>query len=147
MCTQQCLSPTGSAWEYLRPNALPVCRCIYLELYVLDAAGSLLDAALLAAVAALSDLKLPQAAVNDSGNVMLKEAGQQQEQPQQPPAVALRLRAVPLCTTCILYEGQLLTDPTAEEEALAACNISTAVDERGRLLAGQLLLLACSLLC
>ena len=85
--------------------------------------------------------------MNDSGNVMLREAGQQHEQPQQPPAVPLRLRAVPLCTTCILYEGQLLTDPTAEEEALAACTITTAVDERDRLIAGQLLVAACSLMC
>ena len=112
---------------------------------MLDAAGSLLDAALLAAVAALSVLKLPQAAVNTRGNVTLREAGQEQDQPQQaPPAVPLRLRAVPLCTTCILYEGQLLTDPTAEEEALAACTISTAVDERDRLIAGQLLFADCS---
>ena len=133
--------------EQLWPGALPACRCVYLELYVLDAAGSLLDAALLAAVAALSDLKLPQAAVNDNGSVTLREAGQRQEQPQQAPAVPLRLRAVPLCTTCILYEGQLLTDPTAEEEALAACTISTAVDDRDRLIAGQPLLAACSLMC
>ncbi len=147
MCTQQCLSPTGSACPPLWPGALPVCRCVYLELYILDAAGSLLDAALLAAVAALSTLKLPQAVVNNSGNVMLREAGQQQEHPKQTPAVPLRLRAVPLCTTCILYEGQLLTDPTAEEEALAACTISTAMDERDRLIAGRLLLAARSLMC
>eukprot|EP00891_Asterochloris_glomerata_P004633 jgi/Astpho2/4633/fgenesh1_pg.00067_%23_145_t len=123
-----CISPGKAVW------------CVYLELYILDAAGSLLDAALLAAVAALSTLKLPQAVVNNSGNVTLREAEQQQESPKQTPAVPLRLRAVPLCTTCILYEGQLLTDPTAEEEALAACTISTAMDERDRLIAGPFLL-------
>ncbi|MCO5577162.1 hypothetical protein L7F22_030986 [Adiantum nelumboides] len=41
----------------------------YLDVYCLDADGSLLDAALLASTAALADLKLPEIAVTDDGKV------------------------------------------------------------------------------
>ena len=41
----------------------------YLDIYILDNDGALLDACLLAAAAALQMLHLPPASVNDEGNV------------------------------------------------------------------------------
>ena len=42
---------------------------LYLDLYILDADGSLLDACLLAAAAALRDVRLPAVQLTEDGNV------------------------------------------------------------------------------
>jgi exosome complex RNA-binding protein Rrp42 (RNase PH superfamily) len=54
---------------------------LYLDLYILNAAGSLLDAALLAALAALQDTALPAGAaagaVTGYGKLLCKSAARQ----------------------------------------------------------------------
>lgn len=47
---------------------------VFLDIYVLDADGALLDVCLLAAVAALLGLRLPHVEVNDQGQVTLPQA-------------------------------------------------------------------------
>lgn len=49
------------------------CWIIYLDIYVLDADGSILDACLLGAVTAISGLKsLPQVAIDEAGVSLLE---------------------------------------------------------------------------
>lgn len=55
---QLCIADGKAAW------------LAYLDIYILDADGSLLDVSLLAAVAALQSLQLPRVAVNDEGAVV-----------------------------------------------------------------------------
>lgn len=46
----------------------------------------------------------------------------------------ISLAYVPMGTTCAMYEGRLITDPDAEEEALAASLITSVVDGTGRII-------------
>lgn len=48
----------------------------------------------------------------------------------------LRLSSVPMATTCAMYDGHIITDPDAEEEALAASTITSVVDNTGALIGG-----------
>ena len=48
----------------------------------------------------------------------------------------LRLSSVPMATTCAMYDGHIITDPDAEEEALAASTLTSVVDNTGALIGG-----------
>ena len=50
----------------------------------------------------------------------------------------IRFGYVPMATTCAMYEGCLITDPDAEEEALAAALITSVVDGAGRIIGTRL---------
>ena len=117
-----CIDPGRAAW------------CIYLDIYILDAAGALLDTALLAAVASLANMRLPPVIVNDQGNVV-SSAESGQSTPQQ----KLQLHSIPQSITCGICNGKLLVDPTAEEEALMETTVNTIIDGQSRLISGKLL--------
>ena len=51
----------------------------------------------------------------------------------------LHLSYVPIATTCAMYEGRLITDPDAEEEALAASTTTSVVDGMGRIIGARML--------
>ena len=115
-----CIDPGRAAW------------CVYLDIYLLDAAGSLLDAALLAAIACLANMQLPSVTVNDQGKVVpIKEADL--KAPQQ----KLQMHSMPVSVTCGTFSGKLLVDPTAEEEALLSATVNTIVDAQGHLISGR----------
>ena len=46
----------------------------------------------------------------------------------------LNLSSVPMATTYAMYDGHIITDPDAEEEALAASTLTTVVDGTGTLI-------------
>ncbi|GAQ79983.1 exosome complex component RRP43 [Klebsormidium nitens] len=116
----------------------------YLDIYCLDADGSLLDAALLAAVAAFADLTLPPVRVNPEGHVLpvlsgaqggnLRENGDASSEVVTVERRKLTLGAMPWAATIGLYKGHLIVDPTAEEEALLESTVTTILDEAGRLI-------------
>ncbi|KAK9908249.1 hypothetical protein WJX75_004814 [Coccomyxa subellipsoidea] len=100
---------------------------VFLDIYVLNADGSLLDVCLLAAVSALLGLRLPHVEVNDQGQVVTKaEMGGSAAEVRR-----FGLKTVPMALTCGLYSGHLIADPTSEEETLAASLVSTIVDASG----------------
>ena len=115
-----CIDPGRAAW------------CVYLDVYLLDAAGSLLDAALLAAIACLATMQLPLVTVNDQGKVVSAK-----ESDPQMPQQKLQLQSMPLSVTCGTFNGKLLVDPTAEEEALLSTTVNTIVDAQGKLISGR----------
>eukprot|EP00887_Chlorella_sp_A99_P002376 scaffold10.g2376.t1 len=94
--------------------------------------GALHDACLLAAVAALSSLRLQAVSVNDAGRVQPPTAEDAAAAATAPPLVLLRCRPVSL--TCGLYQSRLLVDPTAEEQQLLDGSVVVTVDEAGELL-------------
>lgn len=113
-----CIDPGKAAWH------------LYLDIYILDAAGSVLDAALLAALAALASTRLPSVKVNEQGKVV-------SDSQQQLQADRLQLLAMPVSVTSGTFMGKLLVDPTAEEEPLLENNITMIVDSNGKLIAGR----------
>lgn len=126
---------------------------LYLDVYILNAAGSLQDAAVLAAVAALQDTLLPAVHVTPDGNVERGSAGSSGDgssdcapssgQQQQPGAVPLQLACLPLSLTCGLYKGKLVADPDHEEEDLVSACVSVVVDGQQRLLGARGWLAGC----
>jgi exosome complex RNA-binding protein Rrp42 (RNase PH superfamily) len=46
----------------------------------------------------------------------------------------LHLSFVPMATSCAMYGGCLITDPDAEEVAVASSIVTSVVDEGGRLI-------------
>lgn len=114
-----CIDPGRAAW------------CIYLDVYILDAAGALLDTALLAAVACLANINLPSVTVNEQGTVVSAT------QPEEATSLRkLSLRSLPFSVTCGTFSNRLIVDPTSEEEALLQATISTIVDGQGKLISG-----------
>eukprot|EP00775_Hariotina_reticulata_P012502 gene12502-12637_t len=119
---------------------------VYLDLYILNAAGSLLDAALLAAVAALQGTKLPAVHLTEEGNVERdvqqaadgtfdsSSGGDGSSSRADASWVPLQLHDTPLCLTCGVYKDQLIADPDHEEEALMAATISVVLGTRKELL-------------
>eukprot|EP00878_Enallax_costatus_P012109 GHUV01012642.1.p1 GENE.GHUV01012642.1~~GHUV01012642.1.p1 ORF type:complete len:186 (-),score=43.59 GHUV01012642.1:398-955(-) len=113
---------------------------LYLDIYVLNAAGSLLDTSLLAAVAALQDTRLPAVHMTEEGNVE-RDGLEDIEQADAAVAAAavktapLQLHGTPLSLTCGVYkQQQILADPDHEEEDLMAASITVVIDEQRNLL-------------
>jgi exosome complex component RRP43 len=109
---------------------------LYLDLYVVDAAGGLLDAALLAAVAALRDARLPAVHLTPEGNV---ERGLGPENDGGGGGGGgggrpLELAGAPVCLTCGVYKEHIVVDPDHEEEALMGARVSVVIDGSGGLL-------------
>lgn len=122
----------------------PVMHCCT-SLPALRADGSLHDACLLAALAALSSLQLRAVSIDESGRVQTGAAAQQQQRQQQQQSERpagqqerrLALSCQPVSLTCGLYRGRLLADPTAEEEPLLEAQATATVDESGAVLGEQ----------
>lgn len=107
------------------------------SLPALHADGSLHDACLLAALAALSSLRLRAVSIDESGRVQTGAAAQQQQQGEQLAGQQerqLALSCLPGSSTCGLYRGRLLADPTAEEEPLLEAQVTAVLDESGAVL-------------
>ncbi|GLC34487.1 hypothetical protein PLESTB_001255900 [Pleodorina starrii] len=112
-----------------------------LDLYVLDADGAVLDAALLAALAALRDTRIPPVRSTREGHYVAVGAGggggggggggEGGLVAGSPSRVGLR--RCPLGLTCCLYRDHILVDPTADEERLAECAVSVVLDQHGRM--------------
>ena len=116
------------------------CECTGLP----PADGSLHDACLLAALAALSSLRLHAVTVDDTGRIQraaeAEAAGQKQQRQQerqqegQQQLRRLDLGCQPVSLTCGIYRGRLLVDPTAEEEPLLEALLTATVDQAGAIL-------------
>jgi exosome complex component RRP43 len=130
---------------------------LYLDVYVLNAAGALLDAALLAAVAALRDCRLPAVHLTAEGNVERGADPDGEEGDDGSGGAAameadgrgrpLALSAAPSCLTCGLYRGHVVVDPDHEEEALMGARVSVVVDGAGGLMGERAVVVVALMLC
>ncbi|KAA8517104.1 hypothetical protein F0562_017397 [Nyssa sinensis] len=104
----------------------------YLDIYCLDADGSLFDAALLSAVAAFAHLQIPVVSLNDDGRVVVvpeeNEGGELEKEPVNKGKRKLKLSSIPFSLTCILHKNYILADPTAEEESVMETLVTVALD-------------------
>jgi hypothetical protein len=113
--------------------------------------GSLHDACLLAALAALSSLRLHKVSVDEAGRITTAaasenaaeaaaaggnaaEAGSSQQGAPQQQRQQLELRSMPVSLTTGVFRERLLVDPTAEEEPFLEVAATVTVDEGGDLL-------------
>jgi exosome complex component RRP43 len=108
----------------------------YLDVYCLNADGSLFDAALLSAVAAFTHLQIPLVSVNEEGRVFTV-SGEQQEKTKlelvNKEKRKLSIGNTPFPVTCVIHKEHILVDPTAEEEAVMETSITIVLDTLGNL--------------
>ncbi len=97
---------------------------LYLDIYVLDHSGNMTDAASLAAIGALMNLKIPKYG-EDKKLIRDESVGK------------LNLKHFPLATTLAKIDKYLLADPTREEMLAADAKITIATTQDGRIAAMQ----------
>jgi exosome complex component RRP42 len=90
---------------------------VFVDIYVLNHDGNLIDAAALAAVAALMNTKMPNYKVED-GEVKFK-----------PGYTQLPVKQHPITVTCAKIGDKLVVDPWLEEEQAMDARISMAIDD------------------
>jgi exosome complex component RRP42 len=102
---------------------------IWLDIYVLDHDGNLLDASMIGSMLALAQLKIPYFEVDPvTGNVKVDKSK--------------RITPLPInryIATVTVYKigDVLLVDPTAEEEAIASASLAISVSEEGNIVGMQ----------
>jgi len=98
---------------------------IFVDVYVLNHDGNLIDASALAAVAALVNTKMPNYEVED-GEVKIKTGYS-----------PLPLKAHPITVTVAKINGKLVVDPWIEEEQVMEARMSMAINDSGNICAIQ----------
>ena len=90
---------------------------VFVDVYVLNHDGNLIDASALAAVAALLNTKMPNYEVED-GEVKIKSGSTQ-----------LPIKQHPVTVTCAKIGAKLVVDPQLEEEQVMDARLSMAIDD------------------
>lgn len=97
---------------------------LYVDIVCLNHDGNVLDAALLATVVALRNLRLPQVEITDTEMVMVKE---------QEVKKMLSIQNYPVPLSFGLIDDYVLADPTFEEESLLSTIFTIVYNNEGRL--------------
>ncbi len=98
---------------------------VFVDVYVLNADGNLIDASALASMAALMNTKMPNYEIKD-GELKLKQG-----------YTPLPLKSRPITVTIGKINDKLIIDPAAEEEQVMDARISMAVNGEGNICAIQ----------
>jgi exosome complex component RRP42 len=98
---------------------------VFVDVYVLNHDGNLIDASALAAVAALMNTKMPNYEVKD-GEVVIKQGYTQ-----------LPMKSHPITVTLGKINNKLIVDPWLEEEQVMDSRISIAFNNEGNICAIQ----------
>ena len=98
---------------------------VFVDVYVLNHDGNLIDASALAAVAALMNTKMPNYEVKN-GEVVIKQGYTQ-----------LPMKSHPITVTLGKINNKLIVDPWLEEEQVMDSRISIAFNEEGNICAIQ----------
>ncbi len=98
---------------------------VFVDVYVLNHDGNLIDASALAAVSALTNTKMPNYEIEE-GELKIK-----------PGYSRLPLKSRPITVTLAQINGKLVVDPWVEEEQVMDARISIAVNDEGSICAIQ----------
>jgi exosome complex component RRP42 len=98
---------------------------VFVDIYVLNHDGNLIDASALAAMAALLNTKMPNYEIKD-GELKIKQG-----------YTPLPVKSHPVTVTTGKINGHLITDPQAEEEQVMDSRITFATKEDGTICAIQ----------
>jgi exosome complex component RRP42 len=98
---------------------------VFVDVYVLNHDGNLIDASAIAALAALLNTKMPNYEIKD-GELKIKQG-----------YTPLPLKSHPITVTLGKINGQLIVDPWIEEESVMDSRITFATNEAGNICAIQ----------
>ena len=98
---------------------------VFVDIYVLNHDGNLIDASAIAAMAALMNTKMPNYEIKD-GELKIKQG-----------YTPLPLKSHPITVTIGKINNKLITDPIAEEEQVMESRITFATKEDGTICAIQ----------
>ena len=98
---------------------------VFVDVYVLNHDGNLIDASALAAMSALLNTKMPNYEI-ENGEVKIK-----------PEYTPLPIRNHPITVTFAKINGNLVVDPGLEEEQVMDARLSMAIDDDGNICAIQ----------
>jgi exosome complex component RRP42 len=98
---------------------------VFVDVYVLNHDGNLIDASALAAVAALMNTKMPNYEVKD-GEVIIKQG-----------YTPLPMKSHPITVTLGKINGKLIVDPWLEEEQVMDSRLTIAFNDEGNICAAQ----------
>jgi exosome complex component RRP42 len=102
---------------------------LWLDIYVLDHDGNLIDAAMIGSMMALAQLKVPYFEVDQiTGSVKVDKSKY---------TAPLQINRYVATVTVYKIGDMLLVDPTAEEEAIASTSITISISEEGNIVAIQ----------
>lgn len=102
-----------------------LCWVLYCDLMCLDYDGNLLDACIIALLAALRNTQLPEVSINTE--TCAPEVNFEKRH-------GLRIHKHPVGASFCIFDGSILVvDPTAEEECLSTSQLTVVTDEEGRL--------------
>ncbi|MCW3999999.1 MAG: exosome complex protein Rrp42 [Candidatus Bathyarchaeota archaeon] len=99
---------------------------VFVDVYVLNHDGNLIDASALAAMAALLNTKMPNYEITKSGELKIKQGYSQ-----------LPLKSHPITVTIGKINNKLVVDPWLEEESVMDSRITFASNEAGNICAIQ----------
>jgi len=99
---------------------------VFIDIYVLDHDGNLIDASAIAALTALLNAKMNSYEVKDDGELVLK-----------PELVSLPIQNLPVPVTVAKIGDVLAVDPCLEEEHAMSARLTVAFDKNGNICAMQ----------
>ncbi len=99
---------------------------IFIDIYVLNHDGNLIDASAIASLVALMNSKVPKFELKDDGEVVKK-----------PGFEPLPIRNYPIAVTFADISGKLVVDPWLDEEEVLNARLTMSFDRDGRLCAIQ----------
>lgn len=99
---------------------------IFIDVYVLNHDGNLIDASALAALAALLNTKMPKYEVNEEGDIIVKSGYS-----------PLPMQNYPIAITFAEIDGKLAVDPYLEEEEVMDSRLTMTIEKDGKICATQ----------
>ncbi len=96
---------------------------LWLDIYVFDHDGNLLDASMLAAMTTLLTAKIPKAVVKEEKNVELNKEEK----------IPLPINNKVVTVTVGKVNNKLIIDPTVDEEQILECKLAVSISEDGRI--------------
>jgi len=100
---------------------------LYVDIYCLDYNGNVFDACLIALLAAIENVSLPEITTTEN-------ALKQQIFTSDKKGRALKISRYPLSLTHSIMDNYILCDPTAEEEGLQTGSVTILVDSKHQLM-------------
>ncbi|XP_022079421.1 exosome complex component RRP43-like [Acanthaster planci] len=102
-----------------------LCWVLFCDIVCLDYDGNIVDACLVALVAALRNVLLPEVTIEEDSQLPVTSSDK---------TVSLSIHNTPVATTFAIFdESVLLADPTNEEESIATGEVTIVMTEDGRL--------------
>ncbi|XP_067348317.1 exosome complex component RRP43 isoform X2 [Channa argus] len=101
-----------------------LCWVLYADIMCLDYDGNVLDACIIALLAALKNTKLPEVTINTETSAPEVNLEKRCE---------LHIHKHPVGASFCVFDSILIVDPTAEEESLSTAQLTVVTDEEGRL--------------